>query len=1067
MKSINSRRTSVYLAMQLLFASTATMATDYTSTQTADGNHADLADSTVTTTGDLGIGLQALNGGSFSASHVNVTTHGDQAYGLYALGANSVIDLSNGSITTTGVTESQAARASGGGTINLTGVTIHTTGTNNGIGIMAIGAGSTINVYGGQIDADGSTAVLGYNGGSIAVGRDANGNGTVINASAPGGKGARADGGTVTIDGATINVTGTAPPSGSVQSGVSAITNGTLTATDTTIHVTQDQGTGTAAGDGGTVSLNNVSITTAGKNGYGLVGYSQSTTTAAHTTISTQGQAAYGAIVSGANASITILDSEITTSGQGAWGAAAGGAGQLEVTGTSITTAGNGSHGVVSTDMASVVQASDVNIQSSGFNAVGALARNGGVLNVGDSGILTTGDSSYGVEAQEAGSAVKVSNTRIQTGGANAHGAMADSDATVSLQDSSIATKGAGAYAAASVDGTLTASGTSLLSDQFTALHLDHAVIALSDGTQAKGGNGQLADLASDAANTLSMNNQVVAEGDIRFGAGPTDSDGNGALDKTLVVSLDNQSSWRGATDAIGALDISSGSAWMMTGDSHIKTVGLNDSLIAFTAPDSGAYKTLTVGDDLSGTGGGVQMNTLLNEGGALSNQHTDRLLVGGNVTTTGTIYLDVVPQGNGGLTDTNKNGVVEADEGISLVQVAGQSRADAFAVKGGYVAAGPYQYTLYAFGPGQTDASQNMLSSGDLNWDYRLGNKFVNEEGPIDPPIDPPVDPSGGRPAVVPQVPSYIAAPTALFNYGNMVIDTLHQRLGELRQVPSDDEGQHGGELFVRYIGSQQQYATDRGFANYGYDFDQQINAMQLGGNLVTWTGDKSTLRAGWALDKGTTRVSPKAVDGFSSGKYDAHGVSAWLTWQQDNGFYVDAVIGGERYKGDISTEARGGVGSIRASSWNASVEMGYPIAVGGGWSVEPQAQLKYQHLSFARIQDADDLATSITPSGQTTTRLGARFVKTDNARFAPYARFDVLRTIGGAAKVTTSSQAWDISDTFEVGRVGTGYRAGVGLTSALTKHLSVYGEGDYLHGASDHGFKGWSGNVGLRLNF
>jgi outer membrane autotransporter protein len=480
----------------------------------------------------------------------------------------------------------------------------------------------------------------------------------------------------------------------------------------------------------------------------------------------------------------------------------------------------------------------------------------------------------------------------------------------------------------------------------------------------------------------------------------------------------------------------------------------------------STAFGNFTINGQYTSTGGTVRLNTVLNDGGTLANQFTDRLLITGDVT--GTTVLDVHPQGVGTLTDKAANGIVDANEGISLVQVGGHSSTDAFVLKNGYVAAGPWQYTLHAFGPGETDSSQNLLTGGALNWDYRLGNAYVCETECAPDPIDSVIPSDPGRIAVVPQVPSYIAAPTALLVYGASMVDTLHQRLGEIRDEDSKPSDTLGGEVFARYIGAQYTYRTDLGFSDYGYNFDQQISALQLGGSIMGWAGDSSSLRTGWALDHGTTRVTPQAADGQSTAEYTANGVSAWMTWQQTDGFYVDAVMGGERFSGTVNTALRGSdVAKVAANSWTASIETGYPFALGSGWSAEPQAQLKYQSLTFRDIQDIDNLATHIAPIGQATARLGARVSKTDNIRFMPYLHADVMRSMGGRPQVNVTSETWNVSDTFAGGGLGTSYRVGAGATSQFTRNLAVYGEADYMTGADDHGLEGWFANLGLRWNF
>ncbi len=534
------------------------------------------------------------------------------------------------------------------------------------------------------------------------------------------------------------------------------------------------------------------------------------------------------------------------------------------------------------------------------------------------------------------------------------------------------------------------------------------------------------------------------------------------------------------------AADVSSGSVWNVTGDSDVSSLVVSGGSLAFQPTSDGSHHATLVRGDLGGTGGTITFNTTLNEGGALSNQATDRLLVEGNVTTTGPIEIVVVPTGNGALTDVNQNGAVDAGEGLSPVQVAGSSRADAFALRGGYVAAGPWQYTLHSFGPGATDQAQSALASGALNWDYRLGNRYVCEgECPVDPevpPVDPPVDPADppvdpvdppvdpgippGRVAVVPQLPSYLSAPAALLTYGDMMSDGLHQRLGDLRSGTSHDPV--GGEVFARFLGGQTRYSSNLSFNRYGYDFDQQVNALQLGGSLIALDGDNGTLRAGWAADHGTTRVTPKAADGNSSAKYYANGVSGWITWQHGSGLWVDGVVGSTRYRGDVGTDLRGeDVGRIRANGWSMSVEAGLPIAMGGDWTVEPRFQLKRQSLNFRDFTDQDGLAVKLGTASQTSVRVGGRIQRTANTAFMPYAGLDLTHTSNGDATVDVSSEEWNIAERFGSGRVGNAYRVSAGAVSQLGEHVQVYGEGTYQHFVGSYGMRGWAGNIGLRVTF
>lgn len=141
------------------------------------------------------------------------------------------------------------------------------------------------------------------------------------------------------------------------------------------------------------------------------------------------------------------------------------------------------------------------------------------------------------------------------------------------------------------------------------------------------------------------------------------------------------------------------------------------------------------------------------------------------------------------------------------------------------------------------------------------------------------------GRPAVTPQVPSYISAPVALAYYNASIIDDLHKRLGELRHEQSRPDGT-GGEMFLRYIGSNMTYKSNVSFKQFGYDFDMDYSAVQVGGNVLRLDGDKDSLRGGLAYTHGNSRMRPKAADGFSSTTFDSDSIALYLTWQRQNGF-------------------------------------------------------------------------------------------------------------------------------------------------------------------------------------
>jgi outer membrane autotransporter protein len=528
----------------------------------------------------------------------------------------------------------------------------------------------------------------------------------------------------------------------------------------------------------------------------------------------------------------------------------------------------------------------------------------------------------------------------------------------------------------------------------------------------------------------------------------------------------------------------------------------INAGTIDLTNGAGSPGNSLTIDGSYAGNGGRINLMTNLNAGGALGNQSTDRLLVRGDAS--GETLLNITPAvaSTGALTDGDANGYVSADEGISVVQAAGASSGGAFRLNGGYLAVGPWQYGLYAFSPGSSDAAQRVVggaTSGSNFWDYRLANVLVCD-GPCPAPTSitpaptppagttyvapppppgatadfmPTVDslpPTTARPAVVPQVPAYIVSPSALALYSYQNVDNLHRRLGEIRDMDDKGEGL-GGEPFVRFIGGDYTTSTNRSFKEFGYDSDVDTRAVQVGTNIFALDSDASALRAGIAYTHGSTSLDPHAVDGHSHAKFYGNSIAMFVTWQRANGFYVDIVASGDRQQGDVDTARAKGAARLHASGWTGSVETGYPWHFDGGWEIEPQLQLTRQNISMHDQVDLDGVTTHYQTFEQTIGRAGLRFDRTwvsDTGRKAtPYVRVNYIRGWGGSTKLDVGAEGLDLTQQFVGGSFGRMGEIGFGGTVGWANRLSIYGEADWQKNLGDAGTRGWGLNLGARWDF
>ncbi|PPK42651.1 outer membrane autotransporter protein [Trinickia symbiotica] len=612
---------------------------------------------------------------------------------------------------------------------------------------------------------------------------------------------------------------------------------------------------------------------------------------------------------------------------------------------------------------------------------------------------------------------------------------------------------------------TVSLSGGAVSSNGDGILANDTSTLNLANGTSVSVGAGSALYHVINGTGTLNASQEVLSGGLRADGAGTQ-----------LNVNLSNGSSYTGVPElqggATAALTTDSTSTWNMTGDALLTQLTNQGTIVFGSQAASGVsaraagvtnYQTLTVNGNYQG-GGTVKMRTELNVGGALANQNTDRLLVTGNAS--GQTSLNLTTSGTGANTNTALNNQPIPTEGISLVQVGAQSTAIAFSLAGGYVVASgsPYQYRLFAYGPGSNatpDPSQSLLPNGQTpQWDYRLQTSYIDSSGLPHP--GEPDGGGGGRPAIVPQGSTYLTAPLALQNYEATVIDNLYRRLGDVRHGISDSSGQTE-EVFARTIDSRSFYHSNLGFQNYGYDFNQDIEALQFGGNWLKRVSGDHELRLGGAVTLGHTSVDPQAAAvESSSASIDTYNLALTGTWQNRNGWYVDGVVSAGRYSGAISTSQRGEIGRIAANGFDVSMESGRSITLNNGLEIEPHAQVLAQLLHFEGRQDNDGINVNTGDLFAFTGLLGVRMSMPVpwTVSWKPYMRVDFLHTWMNSPNLTMSGQ------TFEVATPGSAVQLGIGAAGMITPNLSAYGEvsGKQRLG---HGFDSIGATLGLRYTF
>lgn len=339
-------------------------------------------------------------------------------------------------------------------------------------------------------------------------------------------------------------------------------------------------------------------------------------------------------------------------------------------------------------------------------------------------------------------------------------------------------------------------------------------------------------------------------------------------------------------------------------------TVGNTINHLGGVIAPGNSIGTLTIAGNYTSNGGALEIEAEL----GTDSSPTDLLVVTGDtILGSGTTLVRVINVGGaGGQT---------AGDGIKIIEVGGVSAAEAFALSGPAIG-GAYRYDLF----------QN-----DLTGTLDDGNWYLRSTG------------------LAPTLPVYENHPQVLL--GMVALPTLQQRVGNryrsmLGGVAGNAAGAGQNAIWTRIEGAHGRIKSKASTADASYDSDTSLVQVGLDGQL-------SANANGMLIGGLTARYSRATADVFSSlgdggNATTSFGIGATLTWYGENGFYVDGQAQIATLHSDLTAAGIGTIGDgIHGSGQALSLEAGRKTALGGGWSLTPQAQLAYASVDFDAFTD------------------------------------------------------------------------------------------------------------------
>ena len=425
--------------------------------------------------------------------------------------------------------------------------------------------------------------------------------------------------------------------------------------------------------------------------------------------------------------------------------------------------------------------------------------------------------------------------------------------------------------------------------------------------------------------------------------------------------------------------------------------------------------------------------NLALNNGVVnLANDNYQGIIVRGNLTGSGTFNLNTniaenksdkivvkgTAEGNHKIGVTNQGANI-ANGKVTLVETNGGNAAFSLTNPNNRVDLGAYQYFLTKEGNNWVLAnSKNEVTPTPPVAPVTPSKQVVTPSKPAVTPSTPVVTPS--NPVVPPTAPVLPSTPL-LSDLANaqvslrqaqllLVEDDLsgiHQRLGEVKNGEK-------GNVWVRNVNSRQKLAALSTGESETSGFKQNVHSLQVGADAAV----TDNLRVGGFVGRSQANVDFNGH--YGDGKVRSNSMGLYAAYLADNGIYVDNIVKYSRLHANSDyTEKR------HYNAYTISSELGKRFSLANDWTITPQAQLAWTHISS---QENEDSLSSVY------SRIGLRVAKgfalSNGWNLQPYAEVNAITSKNHSSKIHYTNSALDVASSR--GR----FESTVGLNAGFANH-------------------------------
>ena len=648
----------------------------------------------------------------------------------------------------------------------------------------------------------------------------------------------------------------------------------------------------------------------------------------------------------------------------------------------------------------STIDIDSVSIVSLAEESIGYQLFDKSTANITNSSIFLGGDNSTAVDAENSALNIKNLNITLQPAGSDKSTTIAyiSENTTLNIEDSllTIEAKGQSKGLGFVLDGGMT---------NITNSNIENNTGDVVIFTNKQDSRDTTNNYSST---TVNLKNTKIPDAKVLVGLNMPDladtdlSEGEKTSSPRFVLNADNSQlngavkQYDGTNKTPVTLNLTNNTTWDLVDNSEVTDLHLNNSAVSLTNTNA-PYATLTITGNLTGSG-------IFNLNTNIAENKSDKIVVKGTA------------EGNHKIGVTNQGANV-ANGKVTLVETNGGNAAFSLTNPNNRVDLGAYQYFLTKEGNNWVLAnSKNVVTPTPPVAPVTPSKPVVTPSKPAVTPSTPVVTPSNPvvPPAVLPSTPllSDLANAQVSLRQAQLLLveddlSGIHQRLGEVKNGEK-------GNVWVRNVNSRQKLAALSTGESETSGFKQNVHSLQVGADAAV----TDNLRVGGFVGRSQANVDFNGY--YGDGKVRSNSVGLYAAYLADNGIYVDNIVKYSRLHANSNhTEKR------HYNAYTISSELGKRFSLVNDWTITPQAQLAWTHISS---QENEDSLSSVY------SRIGLRVAKgfalSNGWNLQPYAEVNAITSKNRSSKIHYTNSALDVASSR--GR----FESAVGLNAGFANH-------------------------------